>query len=268
MSPSNERTAFNPVNIFYFGSARLCEVDTLLIFCFLFFKKRNMNQLIADYFKPWLNARVNDLQIDGQLTGGNVEATSLASTGEVGFLHDDSVSVNRKSIVLADLQSAGSGAPDNTYLQHDAGVVSFAPSPVPKSAMWEASVINTVPNGYRLIFLDEKFNNTDLSFDVLGEELSGFQAGKLYKLEFKTNIKNLGAGDAYSLGIAENSGVTFLDQYDQSIVGPGMNSETVYLQLLLNGDDLVGDYLEFRFDSVAGTFDAEHTSLIVTQTFG
>ena len=87
-----------------------------------------MNQLIADYFKPWLNARVNDLQVDGNLTG-NIVASELESNGQVGFVYDDGVDVIRKDIEIGDLQDIAVGAPNNTFLKHDLGTVSFASVP-------------------------------------------------------------------------------------------------------------------------------------------
>ena len=162
------------------------------------------------------------------------------------------------------LSNIESGA-DGEVLTSQAGEVVWQDR-TPKKGYWQASVINTVPDGYRLIFQDEVYNSTGLSFDVAGEELSGFDADKLYHLEFKTNIEELGPGDEYVLGISKDGALPFLDSYEQAVVA-GEFKESVTLQLVSDGADLAGSYLEFRFDGVLGDFDATKTSLIVTELY-
>lgn len=89
----------------------------------------SLSKLIEDKYKRYLNVRVNNLTIDGNmnLAPQSVPISSLQSTGSVGFLHDDSIEIVRKNIEITDLQNIGSSAADNSYLRHDNGSVSFQP---------------------------------------------------------------------------------------------------------------------------------------------
>lgn len=105
------------------------SIDYINRYFFLYFKM-SINQLIADHKKPWLNARVNNLKVDGdiELDGDiNIGVSDLESTGNIGFVHDNSSEINVKDIEISDLQNIGVSAADNTVLTHIAGVISFQP---------------------------------------------------------------------------------------------------------------------------------------------
>lgn len=86
----------------------------------------SLNQLTADHKKPWLNARVNDLHVDGTLNA-NIPASSIQSTGvPAEYLYDNGAEVVKKAIQRPDLSAIGTGSPLNTYLHHSAGGIVFS----------------------------------------------------------------------------------------------------------------------------------------------
>jgi len=85
----------------------------------------------TDTKKSYVNIRVNDLTVDGNYVGPvpvpvNIPIANLASDGPPArFIHDDGFNVGKKAIEIPDLQNIGGGAPDGTYLRHNAGSISF-----------------------------------------------------------------------------------------------------------------------------------------------
>jgi hypothetical protein len=128
----------------------------------------SLNLLGLDIQKPWLNARVQDLTVDGNFIG-NVAINNLESTGNNGFIYDDSVNVIRKDIELPDLQQIGIGAPNNTFLRHDAGTVSFVPIPSDVSIYTADGVLTgnrVVDGGNNQLTIDQV---SDFSVNVVNE---------------------------------------------------------------------------------------------------
>ena len=94
----------------------------------------SLNKLILNKKKPWLDARVNDLTVDGDfnITDNSIDISSLNTNGLTNSRYvytNSSGGITTKAIQLPDLQDIASGAPPGTtYLQHDGlGNVSFEP---------------------------------------------------------------------------------------------------------------------------------------------
>lgn len=86
----------------------------------------SLNQLTADHKKPWLNARVNDLCVDGTLKA-NISPASIQSSGlPAEYLYDNGAEVIKKAIQRPDLSAIGTGSPFNTYLHHSASGIVFS----------------------------------------------------------------------------------------------------------------------------------------------
>lgn len=87
-----------------------------------------------DTKKKWVNVRVNDLYVDGDIIGDvfpipsddTIPLSALKSEGAPGlFLHDNGVEISKKEIQVSDIQSLGVNAPNNSFLRHDNGNVTF-----------------------------------------------------------------------------------------------------------------------------------------------
>lgn len=119
---------------------------------FFYYVKMSLSKLIEDKYKRYLNARVNNLTIDGNLnlSPQSLPISSLQSTAQVGFLHDNSTEINRKNIEISDLQNIGNTALNNTFLRHNAGNISF----------------ETLPNNSLNAFADYEIDQTFMPYNM------------------------------------------------------------------------------------------------------